>query len=183
MIINEKLVTLKSGVEVTLKSPRVADAENFLAHLTTTHTESYKNLNFKPEYWKNFPVEDERKIIGDFETSESKFLINAFYDGKVVGGLGFVGAQPEFMRHNATIGISVVKAFANSGLGTAMMNYALAEGKKLGFHRVDLTVRTYNEAGIALYEKLGFERIGRLKHMALIDGQYVDEYAYQLILD
>ncbi len=51
-----------------------------------------------------------------------------------------------------------------------------------GFHRVELTVRTFNDSGIALYEKAGFKRVGLLKDVAFIDNAYVDEYLYQLIL-
>jgi RimJ/RimL family protein N-acetyltransferase len=44
-----------------------------------------------------------------------------------------------------------------------------------------LTVRVYNEAGIHLYERTGFERVGLLKEVAFIDNQFCDEYFYQII--
>ena len=49
-------------------------------------------------------------------------------------------------------------------------------------HRIQLSVRTINDAGIRLYEKVGFERIGTLKEVAFIEGQFYDEFSYQLIL-
>jgi putative acetyltransferase len=99
-----------------------------------------------------------------------------------VGGLGFVGSTFEFCAHNASIGMSIQQEFTNSGPGQAMLAYALETGKENGFHRVDHSVRTHNHAGIALYERLGFARVGLLKDTAFIDREYVSEYAYQRIL-
>jgi RimJ/RimL family protein N-acetyltransferase len=63
-----------------------------------------------------------------------------------------------------------------------MMKHALEVGQKVGFRRISLTVRTHNTSGIALYEKVGFQKIGLLKEAALVDGQYMDEYFYEIIL-
>jgi RimJ/RimL family protein N-acetyltransferase len=183
MKVNSREIILKDGKRVILRSPLSSDAENLLKHLRITHTESYKNLNQPFQYWDTISVADEEKILADFDASKNKFMLGAFFDGRIVGGLGFVGAMAEFLRKNASIGMSIQRAFCNSGLGTEMMKCALALGKEFGFHRVDLTVRTYNSAGISLYEKVGFKRIGLLKETAYIDGEYVDEYAYQIILD
>ena len=182
MIINPKYIRLKNNQEIILRSAAPADAENLLQHLRTTHAESYKNLNQSAEYWNGFSVSSEEKILADFESSKSKFMLVALHEARIVGGLGFVGYPAEFARKSAGIGMSIQQAFCNSGLGTEMMTYMLLQAKELGFHRVDLTVRTYNTAGIALYEKIGFQRIGLLKDAAFIDGQFVDEFSYQTIL-
>lgn len=182
MVINPKSIKLKNGQQINLRSPRPDEAEKMLQHLQISHSESYRNLNQTPQYWKEFSIEDERKILTDFETSKSKFMLSAFNGEKIVGGLGFVGSVGDFLKHNVRIGMSIQKAFCNSGLGTEMIQYSLDLGKQYGFHRVELTVRTYNDAGIALYEKTGFQRVGLLKAAAFIDGEYVDEYLYQIIL-
>ncbi len=78
--------------------------------------------------------------------------------------------------------MSIQASYCHSGLGTEMINHALQSAKEAGFHRAELTVRTYNEAGIALYEKVGFRRVGLMKHAAFIDNEHVDEYLYELIL-
>ena len=145
-------------------------------------TESYKNLNQSAEYWNDFKASDEEKILADFENSATKFMLVALFEDRIVGGLGFWNYPGEFVKQSASLGMSIQKEFSGSGLGTEMMNYMLDQAKRIGIHRIDLTVRTYNEAGIKLYEKVGFERIGLLKEMAFIDGQYVDEYSYQKIL-
>lgn len=183
MRFNSKIVKLKTGKEVELRSVSPRDTENMLEHLKTTHTESYRNMNQSAEFWKNMSAADEQKILADFENSKSKFMLVAVSDNRIIGGLGFVGYQAEFVKHSGQLGMSIQQAFANSGLGTEMMKYTIELAKGFGFHRIDLSVRTYNEPGIALYEKVGFKRIGLLKDAAFINGEYVDEYSYQLILD
>lgn len=183
MKVNVKKINLKNGRNITLSSATPADAENILRHLRITHTESYKNLNQSAEHWNKFLASEEEKILAVFESSPEKFMLVALYEVRIVGGLGFWGYQSEFVKHSAGIGMSIQKEFCGTGLGTEMMNYMLAQAKQMGFHRIDLTVRTYNEAGIKLYEKVGFERVGLLKDAAFIDGEYVNEYSYQKILE
>ncbi len=183
MKISPKRVKLKNGTEVMLRSPLASEAENLLSHLRITHSESYRNLNQSAEYWNKFSVEDEAKILTDFENAKNKFMLCAFYNDRIVGGLGFVGYHAEFVRKNGSLGMSIQSEFSNHGLGAAMMQYALELAKEFGFHRVDLTVRTYNRPGIKLYEKLGFLKVGLLKDAAFIDENFVDEYSYQIILN
>jgi RimJ/RimL family protein N-acetyltransferase len=182
MKIPAKSIQLKNGKTILLRSATADDAEGMLVHLRKSSLESYQNLGSSPERWANMSVDDEAKILGTMESAKNQFMLIALNNEKIVAGLGLKGAELEFSRHSASFGMSVQKAFQNSGLGTALIEYAFERAKAFGFHRLDMTVRTYNTAGIALYEKMGFERIGLHKHAALIDGKYVDEYAYQILL-
>lgn len=125
MKINPRNVKIKNGIEIILRSPLSSDAENILNHIRITHAESYKNLNQFAEYWNKFAVEDEAKILADFENSKNKFMLCAFHNGRIVGGLGFVGYQAEFVRKTGSLGMSIQNEFSNSGLGTLMMEYTL----------------------------------------------------------
>lgn len=182
MKIEPKKVTLKDGKIVILRSVKSDDSEDMLKHLTITHTESYKNMNQTADFWKSLSVEKEADILSDFESSDSKFMIVSTHEDKIIGGLGFVGSPGQFHRKNGSLGMSVQNEFSGLGLGTHMLEFSIDTAKNYGFHRMELSVRSYNEAGIALYEKTGFKRIGILKEIAFIDGEYVDEYSYQLIL-
>ena len=138
-------------------------------------------MNQSAEFWKNMSVADEQKILTDFENSKSKFMLVAVSENKIIAGMGFVGYQAEFVKHRGQLGMSIQQAFSNSGLGTEMMKYTIGLAKEFGFHKIELSVRTYNAPGIALYEKVGFKRIGLLRDAAFIEGKYVDEYSYQLV--
>ena len=52
---------------------------------------------------------------------------------------------------------------------------------ELNLHRVGLTVFSYNDPAIALYEKLGFKREGVMREMIQRDGQHYDMLLYGLL--
>ncbi|MGZ3788978.1 MAG: GNAT family N-acetyltransferase [Bacteriovorax sp.] len=183
MIISPMSITLKNNQTVTLRSPNPDEAQQLLSHLKRTFHESYKNLNMCKHHWDNFPVEEEQKILESFAHSSDKFMISAFVGNEIIGNLGLFGMGAEFVKYNARIGMGIEKQFHNLGLGSAMLNCAFSEAKKAGFHRLELTVRTYNHPGIALYEKVGFTRVGLLREIAFIDGKFYDEYIYELLLN
>ncbi|MGE6601926.1 N-acetyltransferase family protein [Lysinibacillus fusiformis] len=46
----------------------------------------------------------------------------------------------------------------------------------IGIHSLELTVMENNEAGVALYKKMGFEIEGTKRDSLYVDGQYINEY-------
>lgn len=59
-----------------------------------------------------------------------------------------------------------------------MLRFAFDE---LNLHRVQLTVFSYNERAVALYEKLGFQREGVHREHLQRDGRRYDMYLYGLL--
>jgi putative acetyltransferase len=104
------------------------------------------------------------------------YRLVAVIDERVVGQLGM---QPGTGRqaHVAYIGMMVHLDFQGQGVGSALMDAAvnLAENW-LNLSRIELSVFTDNEAGLALYRKFDFEIEGTLREYAYRDGQYVDAY-------
>ncbi len=183
MIVAPIEITVKNGKKLTLKSVRPSDAQLMLDHLIISHAESYQNLNRDGNYWKKVTLEEEEKILTNLEDANMRFMLGAYDNGKIVAGLGIFGSDPgTFTRFSAMLGISIQKQWHNTGLGTSMMKYAMEKCKEAGLHRLELSVRTYNPEGIALYEKVGFRRIGTLTEIAFIDGKFVSEYLYEKIL-
>ena len=170
-------------MSLILRSPEPKDAKVFLEHLYIAHLESYRNLDQTADFWKGFSVEKEKDIIEDFLQVKSKFLIAAFLNDKVVGGLGIVGEERPFRTHSARLGMSIQSIVGNKGLGSQMIKYALDSVSKCGLSRIELSVRDYNQPAIHLYEKFGFQRVGLLEKAAKVDGEFVSEYLYQLILN
>lgn len=183
MIVAPTEITLKNGNNLTLRSVRPSEAQLLLNHLIISHNESYQNLNRDGNYWGKVTLEEEEKILTNIENANMRFMLGAFDGDKIVGGLGIFGSDPgTFTRFTGMLGISIQKAYQGTGLGTAMMKYAMDKCKESGLHRLELSVRTYNPEGIALYEKVGFRRIGTLTEIAFIDGKFVSEYLYEKIL-
>ncbi|MBM3238455.1 GNAT family N-acetyltransferase [Candidatus Poribacteria bacterium] len=68
------------------------------------------------------------------------------------------------------------------GYGYEAMQLALRFAfDELNLHRVQLTVFSYNERAIALYEKLGFQREGVYREFIQRDGRRYDMYLYGLL--
>jgi putative acetyltransferase len=69
------------------------------------------------------------------------------------------------------------------GVGTALMRAALDLADNwLNLSRVELTVYTDNEAGVALYEKFGFEVEGTHHRYAFRGGEYTDAHSMARVL-
>lgn len=182
MLINQKIFSLKDGRTIQLQSPEAKDAAKLLDHLQIVFRESYRNMNHPAGYFDAFPVEKEAEILQCFADSNSQFMISAFDRDRIVGNLGCFSKGGEFLKHSAHIGMGINKEFCGVGLGKTMLKYAIDSAKAMGIHRLELTVREFNQPGISLYNGCGFELVGRLKDIAFIDGEFYDEYYYQLIL-
>lgn len=73
-------------------------------------------------------------------------------------------------------------AYRGQGYGLEAMQLALAFAfGELNLYRVQLTVFSYNDRAIALYEKLGFLREGVYRECLQRDGRRYDMYLYGLL--
>ena len=97
-------------------------------------------------------------------------------DAVLVSGNPVVGAallrrhlHPAY-RGVLQFALSVDPANRRQGVGRALAEAALAEARRLGSRRVQLAVVESNRPALALFEAAGFEREGRLRAAAEIDG-------------
>ena len=113
------------------------------------------------------------------EPSEDLFSLVACVDGEVVGNLGLETNSTRWrMRHAGRIGMAVHDDWQGKGVGSALMEAALDLADNwLNLTRIELHVYVDNAAGIALYEKFGFEIEGTHRRFAFRDGEYVDAYS------
>lgn len=72
--------------------------------------------------------------------------------------------------------------FRGEGIGTLLFEELERWAAKHHLHRLELTVVTRNEAGVSLYEKMGFELEGIKRDSLLINGEFLDEYYMAKIL-
>ncbi len=98
--------------------------------------------------------------------------------GRVVGVLTFGVGQNPRRKHAGEIGMAVHDDFHGQGVGSALMTAIVDMAENwLNVSRIELSVFTDNAAGIALYEKFGFETEGTLRNYAFRNGTYADVYA------
>ena len=98
--------------------------------------------------------------------------------------IGYVELDGILWIHRVS-GVSIAIGEAQhwgKGYGSEAMQLVLRFAfDELNLHRVQLTVFSYNERAIALYEKLGFQREGVYREHLQRDGRRYDMYLYGLL--
>ena len=98
--------------------------------------------------------------------------------------LGFVELDSILWPHRHTwVSIAIGDAVnQGQGYGAEALGLALQFAfQELNLHRVQLTVFSYNQRAIALYEKLGFRREGIFREHIERDGTRFDMYLYGIL--
>ena len=113
----------------------------------------------------------------------SAHLLVAEVDGKVAGQLGlYLNAHPR-RRHVADIGMGVHDEHVGRGVGTALLQAALALADGwLQVQRIELQVYADNATAIALYRRHGFVEEGRHPRHAWREGEFVDAISMARLL-
>lgn len=105
----------------------------------------------------------------------------AVQGGEVIGWCDVLPVHGESRSHVGILGIGLVPSARHRGIGTALMQAALAKAWTKGLSRIELTVRTDNLNAKALYERMGFKIEGRKQRAFLIDGKFHDTYLMALL--
>ena len=127
-------------------------------------------------------VEEQRKQIEHTLSQDNQTILVAEYGGQLVGYLSALGGKFKRNRHSVYIVVGILQAFTGQGIGTQLFMAMEEWACQHQLHRLELTVMTHNQAGLALYKKRGFEIEGVRKHAIFVNGQYVDEYAMAKLL-
>jgi putative acetyltransferase len=90
-----------------------------------------------------------------------------------VAAVGEVGLLTGERGHTGYLGIGVTKDKRRVGLGKSMMEALLELAKKAGLKIVILDAYGTNKAAIGLYEKVGFQEVGRIPKGILRDGRFI----------
>ena len=112
-----------------------------------------------------------------YDSNPNALRLVAVIDGKTIG-LIFLTREENRRSHAGSIGMAVHDAYAGRGAGTALMAAVVDLADNwLNLKRLELNVYTDNARAIALYERFGFEREGRMRAYAWRNGEYVDSLA------
>ncbi|MBD2119947.1 GNAT family N-acetyltransferase [Trichocoleus sp. FACHB-262] len=97
--------------------------------------------------------------------------------------LGYVELDGILWNHQVSwISIAIGEEHWGHGYGFEAMQLALTFAfEELNLHRIQLTVFSYNDRAIALYEKLGFQREGIYREFVHRSGDRHDMYLYGLL--
>ncbi len=90
----------------------------------------------------------------------------------VVGYLGFFHFMNERPGYFITADLAVYlhPDYQGKGLGTYLLRQAMAQAPRLGIETLTATIFASNQASIALFAKMGFERWGFMPRVARLEG-------------
>ena len=86
----------------------------------------------------------------------------ALVEGRIVGSAGIdrIGTR-EKVRHRASFGISVERAYWGLGIGRALTRACIECAGRAGYVQLELEAVADNERAAALYQSEGFAEYGR----------------------
>jgi RimJ/RimL family protein N-acetyltransferase len=174
-----RLFHLRDGRPMLLRQAREDDAHALLSALNEVANEGRFLLR---RSWEITPELEQRWIrvaLGGTDLLVLAVLLESGQQGgelEVAGSLSLVRGRPEFVRHTAELGMWLRSAYREQGLGSAMVEYALAwAAHQPEVEKITLSVRSANRRALNLYGKYGFAEEGRRRAYIKTDTGYEDE--------
>ena len=155
------------------------DSEQIIAVMTNAEASNF--MLFGPGERKLQP-EQFAQYIDKVHDSHHSALFVAEIDEKVVAYLIVQGNEPTRIAHRAYLVIGIHSDYRGRKIGTALFSHVENWAKENSIHRLELTVMENNEAGIALYKKMGFDIEGTKRDSLYVDEQYINEYYMSKLL-
>ncbi|WP_409269057.1 GNAT family N-acetyltransferase [Massilia sp. BHUDP2] len=103
-------------------------------------------------------------------------------DGTIAGHIDLRGRLDAASSHRTLLGMGVRHDLRRAGLGTRLVQEALAWARASGFAWVDLEVLSQNHKARALYVRMGFVETGEVPDLYRIEGQSVGAVSMSLRL-
>lgn len=167
---------LKNGKLVTIRSPKVGDAEEIVSVISTGDKETLFLARNPGEFQPT--LEEEQNIITTILNSTDSMWFVAEVDGKVVGqcSVGLVRGYQRY-RHRAGVAFVLLEEYCNIGIGGKMMEECLKWCKDNNVTQVELDVVKNNDRALKMYHNFGFEIVGTIPNaLRYSDGTCADEY-------
>lgn len=120
---------------------------------------------------KSHPTEERRveyaKRLGP------KLWLVAEANGSVVGSLELSTPRPQYLQHLRYLSIELLPEWRGAGLGSAMIQAAIAWARTTPIEMILLGVLDSNPRAKLLYERLGFQQTGHIpRFVKRPDGSY-----------
>jgi RimJ/RimL family protein N-acetyltransferase len=163
-----------------IREVKPEEAEAFINLIKQVEKESHFMLMEAGER-KTTPEQQRRRLERmDQQTNSAIFV--AEKEDRLVGYLMAIGGSVKRTRHSAYLVIGILEQYRGQKIGTALFQRVEEWAKTNSILRLELTVVTKNEAGVALYKKSGFEIEGTKRHSLMIDGTLFNEYNMSKLL-
>ena len=129
------------------------------------------------------PVADERRYLRTIQGYADAAVFAAADGDRIVGRLSLSRDPHPASRHVADLGLMVAVSHRRRGVGTALLDAAVAWAQEAGVRKLELHVFPWNEPALGLYETFGFEREGYRKRHYERGGELVDAILMAYFVD
>jgi len=125
---------------------------------------------------------DERRQWMDARAARHPVVV-AVTGGQVVGWGSLNAFNPRPAYDNVVdLSVYVERGWRGRGVGRALLQHLLPLARTLGYHKMVLATFPFNEAGVALYQKVGFRPVGVYREQGRLDGRWVDVLIMERLL-
>lgn len=170
----ERTLGLQDGTKLIIRSLVADDAIPAIGLMKRIYGESVFLARYPDEF--TFTPEEESAFIRRRLEDASSLFIGAFVDGMIVGlcDLSAAGSGCK-TGHRASLSISIARQWQSKGIGSALLDTALAQATGMGYAQIELEVVSGNTKAEGLYRKYGFRRCGTIPDaFRLRDGSHLD---------
>ena len=110
-------------------------------------------------------------------------VIVADLDGAIVGwaSLNRFNARPAY-DDVADFSVYVERGWRGKGVGRQLLDGLIDLARGIGYHKMVLAAMASNDAGLALYTRAGFTRVGIYHEHGQLDGRWVDVVIMEKLL-
>ncbi|MGI5853748.1 MAG: GNAT family N-acetyltransferase [Bacillota bacterium] len=160
----------KDGRDLHIRLAMPEDAVRLIEITDTVAREQYYigRSSFNP------PPEDYAREIAACDL-ENRAIFVAEVDGAIIGALEVNRSINPKRRHTMSIGLFMLADYRGLGIGSALMQTAIAWGETRKLEKAFLSVYHSNKAALALYRKFGFVECGRYTKQYRVGDFYMDE--------
>ena len=110
-------------------------------------------------------------------------VLVADVDRTIVGwaSLNAFNPRPAY-DHVADFSVYVERARRGQGVGRQLLEALIERARALDYHKMVLAALARNDAGRALYTRVGFTLVGLYREQGLLDGEWVDVVIMEKLL-
>lgn len=173
--------TLGGGKQLIARYPKKSDAVKMRAYINALSKE--KTYVLMQGVQMSLAAEREflRTALENIDLGREVMLL-LFLDAELIG-ISSVNQKLHAQMPQGDFGISIAKKYRGRGYGKLLMELVCAEAEEqLPIQSIVLACFANNEAGCALYTKMGFSEVGRLQNALEHKGKLVDEVIFQRLV-
>lgn len=176
-----KTFTSKKGNVVVFRHLKRSDLQHMLIYANTLIRED----TFIGLYGKPLTATEEQEYLE--EELKGVRLGNVIHVAVVINGMlaGSASVKRNRIRrkkHVGEVAIALLAKYRNEGIGIELMHTLVKEAKKMNIRLLELTCLENNPAGLHLYEKVGFQRVGIVPKAIFYKNTYINEVVMYLPL-